>query len=194
MLDGMPAKAVLDSNILFSRVLHELFGRLASTGDLLELIWSNELVNETIKALIEEKGLDRESAELWVGLMTDAFPTGRVNIGALPSIDLGALTSDKDDHHICALAIAGRAQYIFTFDKGFDPDALLDLGIEVTEPDAFLSQAIDTEPELFREILTEQAATWGDRTLAELIDAIERTRCPKFAGDARKLLADRLRE
>jgi hypothetical protein len=40
----VPPKAVLDTNVVFSRVLHELFGRAATTGELLELIWSEELV------------------------------------------------------------------------------------------------------------------------------------------------------
>ncbi len=73
----MPAKAVLDSNVLFSRVLHELLGRLASTGDLLEFLWSEELIWETTRVLIEDKGLDREGAEVWVGFMTDAFPAAK---------------------------------------------------------------------------------------------------------------------
>ncbi len=102
----MPPKAVLDANVVFSRVLHELLGRAATTGELLEFLWSEELVEETIRVLIEEKRLSREHAEQWVGLMTSAFPAGRVDISQIPSdLDLSALTSDEDDQHICALAI-----------------------------------------------------------------------------------------
>jgi len=184
----VPAKAILDSNVLFSRMLHELLGRLASTGGLLELIWSDELVAETTRVLIEDKGLDREGAEVWVGFMTDAFPAGRVDISQVPSdLDLSALTSDEDDQHVCALAVAGGADYILTFDKSFDVEALRALGIEVAPPDVFLSKAIDEEPELFREILVEQAAAWGGRTIEELIDAIERAGATMFAAKARKL-------
>jgi len=185
----VPAKAVLDSNVLFSRVLHELFGRLASAGSLLELIWSDELVREMTRVLIEEKGLDREGSEVWVGYMTDAFPAGRVDISQIPpDLDLSTLTSDKDDQHICALAIVGEAQYILTFDKSFDLKALQALHIDVAAPDVFLCKAIDEEPGLFRDILTEQAAAWGGRTIEELIDAIERTSTPIFAAKARKRL------
>jgi hypothetical protein len=38
---GAP-RAVLDSDILFSRVLHELMGRVAKRLELLDLAWSEE--------------------------------------------------------------------------------------------------------------------------------------------------------
>jgi predicted nucleic acid-binding protein len=121
----VPPKAVLDTNVVFSRVLRELLGRAATTGDLLEFLWSKELVQETIRVLMEDKDLDREHAGMWVGLMTDAFPAGRVDISKIPSdLDLSALTSDEDDQHICALAVAGGANYIFTFDKSFEVEGL----------------------------------------------------------------------
>jgi predicted nucleic acid-binding protein len=187
----VPAKAVLDSNVLFSRVLHELLGRLASTGDLLEFLWSEELIRETTRVLIEDKGLDREGAEVWVGFMTDAFPAGRVEISQIPSdLDLSALTSDEDDQYICALAVAGGADCIVTFDKSFDTQALGVLGVDVATPDTFLCKAIDEGPELFREILVDQAAAWGGRTVEELIDAIERAGAPVFAAKARKLFTE----
>jgi len=187
----VPPKAVLDTNVVFSRVLHELLGRAATTGDLLAFLWSEELVAETIRVLMKEKRLDREHAEQWVGLMTDAFPAGRVDVSQIPSdLDLSTLTSDKDDEHICALAVAGGANYILTFDKSFELEVLGALGIEVVEPDVFLSDAIDIDPDLFREILTEQAAAWGGRTIEELIDAIERTDTPEFAAKTRKLFGE----
>jgi predicted nucleic acid-binding protein len=184
----VPPRAVLDTNVIFSRVLHELLGRAAGTADMLELIWSEELVAEATRVLIEQKGLSRKNAKLWVGLMTDAFPAGRIDISQIPAgLDLSALTSDEDDHHICALAVAGSADYILTFDKSFNLEGLQGLGIQAIEPDVFLSAAIDEDPESFCEILTEQAAAWGARSTQELIDAIERTRTPVFAAKARKL-------
>jgi predicted nucleic acid-binding protein len=187
----VPPKAVLDTNVVFSRVLHELLGRAATTGDLLEFLWSEELVQETIRVLMEQKGLDREHAEQWVGLMTSAFPAGHVDISQIPhGLDLPTLTSDEDDQHICALAVAGGADYILTFDKSFDVEALRALGIEVAMPDVFLSKAIDEEPELFSEILVEQAAAWGGRTIEALVDAIERAGAPAFAAKARKLFTE----
>jgi predicted nucleic acid-binding protein len=179
---------VLDANVIFSRVLHELLGRAADTGGLLKLIWSEELIRETTRVLVEDKGLDRDRAEVWAGLITKAFPAGRVDISQISSdVELSTLTSDDDDQHICALAVAGRADYILTFDKKFNVNALQALGIQAIEPDTFLSAAIDEDPESFREILTDQAAAWGGRTIEELVDAIARAGAPVFAAKARKL-------
>jgi predicted nucleic acid-binding protein len=187
----VPPTVVLDTNVVFSRVLHELLGRAGNTGGLLELIWSEELIAETTRVLIEEKGLDRERAEVWAGLMAEVFPAGRVDISQIPSdVDLSALTSDDDDQHICALAVAGGADCIVTFDKSFDTQALGVLGVDVATPDTFLCKAIDEEPELFREILVDQAAAWGGRTVEELIDAIKRAGAPVFAAKARKLFTE----
>ncbi|MGH2904666.1 MAG: PIN domain-containing protein [Solirubrobacteraceae bacterium] len=187
----MPPTAVLDTNVVFSRVLHELLGRAANTGGLLELIWSDELVAETTRVLVEDKGLDRDRAQVWAGLIANVFPAGRVDISRIPpDLDLSTLTSDEGDHHICALAVAGAADCLLTFDKSFNRSALRALGIEVVEPDVFLSDAIDEDPDLFREILIEQATAWGGRTIEELIDAIERTKTPVFAAKARQLFGD----
>jgi hypothetical protein len=50
-------RAVLDADIIFSRVLHELMGRLAAGARLFDLIWSEELLGEAKSSLIERKGL-----------------------------------------------------------------------------------------------------------------------------------------
>jgi hypothetical protein len=44
--------------VVFSRVLHELLGRAATTGDLLAFLWSEELVQETVRVLMKQAGID----------------------------------------------------------------------------------------------------------------------------------------
>jgi hypothetical protein len=44
--DARLPRAVLDTDVIYSRVLHELIGRLAYQERLLTLIWSDELLNE----------------------------------------------------------------------------------------------------------------------------------------------------
>lgn len=113
-------RAVLDSDIIYSRVLHELMGRVAADARLLDLIWSDELLDEAARVLRENKPLEPAVAERWVGYMRDSFPAGRVDIAGLGSgVDLTSLTKDPGDHHVCALAVAGGARYLFTFDRGY---------------------------------------------------------------------------
>lgn len=56
-------RAVLDADVIFSRVLHELMGRLATGARLFDLVWSEELLDEAKSSLIERKGLSTEAAE-----------------------------------------------------------------------------------------------------------------------------------
>lgn len=184
-------RAVLDCDVIVSRVLYELLGRAAVDGKLLTLLWSDELLAEARHALIDSKGVPEAAAEHWVGHLRREFPAGRVDIGEASSdVDLSSLTRDPGDEHVCALAIAGQADLLFTFDRGYLQQPLQAHGIEVTRPDPFLAAAIERDAELFRRLLADQAAVWGGgKPVHELVDALDRARAPRFAEKARALLS-----
>ncbi len=94
-------------------MLHELFGRVAAEARLLDLIWNEPLLAEAERVLIERKPVPPAVAARWVGYLRQGFAGGEVDIGRLdPAIDLTRLTSDPEDHHVCALAIVGEADYL----------------------------------------------------------------------------------
>jgi hypothetical protein len=71
---------VLDAEVIFSRVLHELVARLATELQLLTLIWSEELLEEATAALVERKPVAPEVASRWVGYLRDvAVAAARIN-------------------------------------------------------------------------------------------------------------------
>lgn len=183
---GAP-RAVLDADIVFSRVLHELMGRVAKGLELLDLVWSEELLAETRRALVEKKGLSEDAAARWAGYLPQNFPDGETDLSeAATSVELGALTDDPDDHHVCRLAIASGAAHLFTHDRGYLRVALQGHGVEVAAPDSFLTGAFDEAPEGFLDLLERQAADWvGGRPVSELLAAIERAGAAGFAGTAR---------
>lgn len=184
------SRAVLDADILFSRVLHDLFGRLALSLELFDLLWSDELLAEARRKLIEEKALSAEAAERWVGHLVDGFPAGRVEIDTPMALNLTELTIDPDDHHVCALAVAGDADYLITRDQGYLPDGLRGHGVEVVAPDDLLCRALDDQPQAVLDVLELQAGEWGGgRPVAALLEAFERAGAPDFAGRARAELA-----
>ncbi len=186
-----PPRAVLDSDVIFSRVLYDLLGRLATELRMLTLIWSDELIAEAERTLIDRKPLPEPIARRWVGYLRDAFPNERVEINSVPSsVDLAALTADPDDQHVCALAVTGSADLLLTFDQGFLPGPLREHGVEVADADTFLVDALNREPRAVVRVLHTQAAAWGGgRPVAELLDAIERARAPRFAAKVRALLS-----
>ena len=127
--------AVLDADIIFSRVLHELIGRLAVGPRLFDLIWSDALLDEAKSSLIDRKGLPDDAAEAWVDHMRREFPHGRVdpaNVG--DGLDVRSLTRDPEDVHVCALAIAGNAELLFTFDRGYLKEPFAEALAPLVEP------------------------------------------------------------
>ena len=183
---GAP-RAVLDADIVFSRVMHELMGRVAKGLELLDLVWSEELLAETRRSLVEKKGLSEDAAARWVSYLPQNFPDGETDLtSATASVDLSALTDDPDDHHVCRLAIASDAAYLFTHDRGYLRSALQGHGVEVTAPDSFLTAAFDDSSEGFLDLLEQQAADWaGGLPIGELLAAIERAGAAGFVGRAR---------
>ncbi len=162
-------------------------GRVAKRLGLLDLVWSEELLTEARRSLVEKKGLSGDAAARWVGYLPQNFPDGETDLtGAAASIDLNALTGDSDDHHVCRLAIASDAAYLFTHDRGYLRSALQGHGVEVTAPDSFLTAAFDEVSESFLDLLERQADDWaGGRSVDELLAAIERAGAAGFAGKAR---------
>jgi predicted nucleic acid-binding protein len=185
-----PPRAVLDSDVIFSRVLHDLFGRLATGPRLFTLIWSDELLAEARSALMRRKPVSAEVADRWVGYLSSSFPAERVDLHDRDLPAAMSATTDPDDAHVCSLAITGHAELLITADRGYLSDGLQPHGVTVTTPDSILTSTLDQHDAAVLEVLDAQAAAWaGGRPVEELLDAIERANAATFAARARELLA-----
>lgn len=182
-------RAVLDADIIYSRVLHELMGRLATEARLFDLIWSEELLAEARKSLVRGKGLTVEVADIWVGHMRREFPGGGIDPSIIAAdVDLGSLTSDPNDLHVCALAIAGRADLLFTFDRGYLEEPLRDRGVDVPDVDRYLAAQLAEQPIAIMRVVERHADVWrGGWPVEELLAAYERAGGPGFASAASML-------
>jgi predicted nucleic acid-binding protein len=183
-------RAVLDVDIIYSRVLHDLMGRVARDLRLLDLFWSEQLLAEASNTLVEKKGLTEEVAQRWVNYLRQNFPAGETKIDEVfASTDFTDLSTDPKDRHVCALAIAADADYLCTHDRGYLQEGLQRHGIEVAGPDPFLCVALENNTEGVLEILGLIASDWaGGRTIEELLDAIARAGAPTFAAKAQQAL------
>jgi hypothetical protein len=76
-------RAVLDADIIFSRVLHELLGRLAVGPRLFDLVWSDKLLDEQpeVFARVIERQADAWSGGRPVAELLTAL--GRANVPRL---------------------------------------------------------------------------------------------------------------
>jgi predicted nucleic acid-binding protein len=183
-------RAVLDADVIFSRVLHELMGRLAAGARLFDLVWSEELLDEARSSLMARKGLSADVAQAWVGHMRREFPSGGVDLADVPKdLDLASMTRDPGDAHVCALAIVGSVDLLFTFDRGYLKEPLRDHGVEVPDVDGFLVERCEEQPQAITRIVEAQAEVWsGGRPLEELLAAFERANVPGFVATLRPLL------
>jgi len=184
------SRAVLDADIVFSRVLHELMGRLATGARLFDLVWSKELLDEAKSSLMKRKGLSADAAQAWVGHMRREFPNGGVDLaGVSGGLDLPSMTRDPGDVHVCSLVIAGSVDLLFTFDRGYLKEPLREHGVEVPDIDRFLIAQCKEQPQAMARIVEAQAEVWsGGRPLEELLVAFERANVPGFASALRSLL------
>lgn len=138
---------MLDTDVSFSRVLHELFGRIASELRLLTLVWSDELLAEPERVLVERKPVAPAVAARWVGYLREALPDGWVDpAGKASAPDLSRMTSDPSDEHVVRLAIVGGADILIAGDKGYERDGLRRYGIDLQAPDAFLEASFADMP------------------------------------------------
>jgi predicted nucleic acid-binding protein len=181
-------RAVLDTDIIFSRVLHELMGRIAAELRLLDLFWSEQLLAEAQRSLVEKKQLPADSARRWVDYLRLSFPDGHIDLDPhAPHVD--DLTRDPADAHVCALVMAAHADYLFTHDRGYLRDGLSRHGVQVLAPDEFLAEALGSDTRGVLEVLQLQASTWdGGHAVGELLDALERAGAATFARKARELV------
>ena len=181
-------RAILDTDIIFSRVLHELMGRIAAELRLLDLFWSEQLLAEAHRSLVEKKQLPADSARRWVDYLRLSFPAGRIDLDP-HAPHVADLTRDPADAHVCALVLAAHADYLFTHDHGYLRDGLSRHGVQVLAPDEFLTDVLDSDARGVIEVLELQASTWaGGRAVGELLDALERAGAAAFARKARALI------
>jgi hypothetical protein len=106
-------------------------------------------------------------------------------------VDLASLTRDPGDEHVCALAIAGAADLLFTHDRGYLQEGLAAYGVSVMRPDAFLVELLATDERALVRIVRRQAQSWGARfadPLSELLAAFERAGARQFAARLRPLV------
>jgi predicted nucleic acid-binding protein len=178
---------VLDSDVIFSRVLYELLGRLALQQRLLTLVWSDGLLAEAERVLTERKPLPPAVAAQWVGYLREAFPHERVDLSTSPAdVELSSLTRDSDDEHVCALAVAGGADLLLTFDSGYVHEQLRAHGVVVLDPDTYLTALLVEEPDAVLASVTATARAWGGgRSVGELTEALARARAERFAARLR---------
>jgi predicted nucleic acid-binding protein len=178
---------VLDANVLFSAPLRDTLLRAADAG-LFRLHWTDEILEEVRRNLIETGRSTKQKAERLVTTMQTYFPEANVT-GYEPLVP--AMTNDPKDRHVLAAAVISRCQVIVTHNlRDFPEVALSTFNIEAQSPDRFLTYVFDLAPDVMTQIITDQAADLHTRpqTVDRVLSSLAR-HAPEFANLVREHLS-----
>jgi len=167
---------VVDACVFYNASVRDTLLRAAEYG-LYRLHWSQKILDETIKNLIEDGRMNLKQAEYFVGELSNAFPEAMV-----PVTDeiITVMKNEPKDRHVVAAAVSSSAQVIVTFNTDdFKPDHLGSLNIEAQKPDVFLLHLFGRQPQVMIRILLEQAEDLDGVTFDQLLTAMQR-HVPRF--------------
>ena len=174
-------KAVLDACVIFPTVLREILLGVAANG-LYEPLWSDRILREWVLATAKLGPVAQMQAEGEAAMLKTAFP--RAMLRAQPGIEARILLPDAGDHHVLAVAIAGHADCIVTFNaRDFPRHVLAAEGIERRDPDGLLWQIWSDHPDEVAAVVAGVQAT-AERLAGQALPLkalLQRAQLPKLA-------------
>lgn len=177
--------AFLDACVLVPVSLADTLLRLAEAG-LYRPLWSERVLDEMVDAIEAiHPTLAPGQARFRANAMQSAFEDACVT-GWNPLME-GISLPDRDDRHVVAAALRGRADTLVTANlRDFPSELLESMDLEVQHPDEFLLNQLDLEPNLTIRTLHYQAAATQRpaTTTKELLLHLKQCGVPKFAAAA----------
>lgn len=147
VIRAIKTTALLDANVLYPAPLRDLLLHLSLNG-LFHAKWSNDIHDEWIRNVLKNRpDLKPEQLERTRVLMNIAIQDCLITDyeQLIPALDL----PDPGDRHVLAAAIIGKVDVIISSNlKDFPRETLAVYGIEIEQPDSFISELIKNEPGL----------------------------------------------
>ncbi len=174
-------RAALDACVLFPTVLREILLGVAQAG-VYEPLFSERILQEWVRATAKLGPLAQMQAEGDALLTRTQFP--RAMVREQPGLQARLMLPDPDDLHVLAIAIAGHADCIVTFNaQDFPRHVLAAEGLERRDPDGFLWQLWSDEPEAVAAVVARVHAT-AERMAGQPIplkSLLKRAQLPKLS-------------
>jgi predicted nucleic acid-binding protein len=171
----------VDTATLYPVSLADLVLRLAELG-MFELLWSDHLLAEVERVLVQYKGLAAEQAAYFCECVRQAFPDGRVSPEEYLPLVTSRIGPDADDHVHSAAAVAGGATVVLSADKKGYP--LADIRpARRRDPDAFLTELFRRYPDDVAGTVDAMGAALREPlTRAQVLARLAAAGVPKFAA------------
>lgn len=174
-------RVFVDTATLYPVSLADLVLRLAELG-MFELLWSDHLLAEVERVLVEYKGLAAERAAYFCECIRRAFPDGRVAPEEYLPLVESRTGPDPDDHVHSAAAVAGGATVVLSADKkGYPPADIAPARRRA--PDAFLTELLRRHPqEVAGTVDAMGAALREPLTRGQVLHRLAAAGVPKFVA------------
>jgi predicted nucleic acid-binding protein len=168
----MKTVAILDACVLFPLPLRDTLLRIAEK-ELYRLSFSQEILDETTKNLIDKNRMSEKKAIRYQEFMKRYFPESIIE--DYESL-IPLMTNDPKDRHVLAAAVKAKVDVIVTFNlQDFSAESLHPFDIKAQNPDEFLLDLFSNYGiDIAVEILKEQVADLKNppMTLKELIERL----------------------
>ena len=174
-------RVFVDTATLYPISLADLVLRLAELG-VFELLWSDHLLAEVERVLVDYKGLTVERAAYFCECIRQAFPEGRVPADAYLPLVASRMGPDPDDHLHSAAAVAGSATVVLSADKtGYPPADIAPA--RRRDPDAFLTELVGRHPQEVVDVIEAMGAALREPlTRGQILDRLTSAGVPRFAA------------
>lgn len=168
--------AVLDACVLIPMPLADTLLRLAAGPRLYLPKWTDQIMSEVSRNLIENFGLSESQAAYRESEIRKHFPEAWI-LGYEDLIP--AMTNDPKDRHVLAAAVRAQAEIIVTYNrKDFPAASLAPYAISVQGPSTFLKNLYELDRDTVSRTLEEQAAAIG-KPIGYLLERL-RVNAPAF--------------
>lgn len=157
---GQGARVVLDACVLFPTALRDLLTGCAAEG-LFRPLFSERILREWVLATAKLGPGAPLVAEAEAAVLRARFPQAMVR--EHPEIEARLHLPDANDLHVLAVAIAGHADCILTFNaQDFPRGALAEEGLQRRDPDGFLWELQSHHPETLARVAEAARARASD--------------------------------
>lgn len=140
-----------DANILISRTLRDYFVYAAKLGAL-DIHWSDGILDETTRNLIDKFDFTQEDAEVLVDRLSAYIPTALVEVKKRDLTRVAKVGMDAKDRHVLAAALSADAELLLTQNvRHFPREWMSKRGIELIDAGTLLTRLATDYPYILRE-------------------------------------------
>lgn len=142
----MPTVVLTDADVLVSRTLRDYIIYTAGAGAF-ELRWSEEILDEMIRNLIDDFAFTSERAALLERRLSAYLPLAATEVSSTALQRAASTRTAPKDQHVLAAAFSAQADYLLTENtRDFDTAALGHAGLTLTTTAELLAHLAEEDP------------------------------------------------